>query len=72
MEREFKIRAETLALEDYKALVQKIEDLIPKRKITKFGQNFRIAPLVPGDVKGGIRVETFDTMKDDLFSAALQ
>jgi hypothetical protein len=45
MEREFQVRTDSLSLDDYKLLITKLEEIIPTRKITKFGKNFRISSV---------------------------
>ena len=71
MDREFQVRTEFLNLEEYKQLISKLEDLIPRRKITKFGINYRIQPMNVANTKSGMRVETFATLDDDLFGTAM-
>lgn len=42
LERDFRMKKEDLDLDEYRDLITSIEEIIPQRKITKFGQNFRI------------------------------
>ncbi|CAD8173114.1 unnamed protein product [Paramecium octaurelia] len=42
LERDFRVKKEDLDLDDYRELIISIEEIIPQRKITKFGKNFRI------------------------------
>ncbi len=62
VERDFRIRKEDLTLDSYKPLLNKVEELIPKREIIKFGKNFRI-----GVGKGDLNIEKYDTVNEDFF-----
>lgn len=42
--------------------MNKIEEIIPKRKITKFGKNYRIGI----DEHNKVNVETYDTVAEDM------
>ena len=42
LERDFRVRKDDLNIDKYRDLIMKIEDILPKRKITKFGKNYRI------------------------------
>ncbi|CAD8052984.1 unnamed protein product [Paramecium sonneborni] len=64
LERDFRVKKEDLDLDNYRELITSIEEIIPQRKITKFGQNFRIGFL--GDKKlNKLVFDQFDTLKDD-------
>lgn len=52
-----------LHLEEYRDLINQIEEIIPKRKIIKFGKNFRIG-IEENTAK--VHVETYDTVAEDL------
>lgn len=45
IEREFRMKKEDLDLDFYRDLITLLEEIIPQRKITKFGENFRISGI---------------------------
>lgn len=53
---------ENLHLDEYREIMNKIEEIIPKRKITKFGKNYRIGI----DEHNKVNVETYDTVAEDM------
>ncbi len=42
LERDFRVQNSYLNLDRYRTLLTRIEEIIPKRKIIKFGENFKI------------------------------
>ncbi len=69
IENNFRVRKEDLLLENFHEVIEKAEELIPKRKIIKFGRNFRIQPsdkIILSKTKD-VKVETFDTITEDIF-----
>ena len=72
LDRDISKQKNYFSIQEHKDFIEKLEDLIPRRKITKFGKNFRIAPVNPDDNKAKICVETFDTLSDDIFNIGNQ
>ncbi|CAD8139457.1 unnamed protein product [Paramecium pentaurelia] len=64
LERDFRVKKEDLDLDDYRQLIISIEEIIPQRKITKFGQNFRIG-FQQDKNDNKLIFDKFDTLKDD-------
>ncbi|CAD8135704.1 unnamed protein product [Paramecium pentaurelia] len=64
LERDFRVKKEDLDLDDYRELITSIEEIIPQRKITKFGQNFRIGFQQDKNVNKLV-FDQFDTLKED-------
>lgn len=54
------MKKEDLDLDEYRDLITSIEEIIPQRKITKFGQNFRI-----GFTDSKLMFDKYDTIKED-------
>ena len=50
-------------------MISKLEELIPRRKIAKFGINYRIEPHILGHNKNSMKLETFQTLDDDIFGS---
>ncbi|CAD8133367.1 unnamed protein product [Paramecium octaurelia] len=63
LERDFRVKKEDLDLDDYRELITSIEEIIPQRKITKFGQNFRIGFQQDKNTK--LVFDKYDTLKED-------
>lgn len=68
LERDFRVTKNNLHLDVYRELMNQIEDIIPKRKIIKFGKNFRIGI----DEHKKINVETYDTVAEDMVGQGFQ
>lgn len=62
LERDFRVTKGNLYIDNYREIMNKIEEIIPKRKIIKFGKNFRIGI----DEHSQINVETYDTVAEDM------
>jgi inositol 1,4,5-triphosphate receptor type 1 len=63
LERDFRVMKQSLHLEEYRELLNRLEEIIPRRKIIKFGMNFRIGI---DDLTNKVNVETYDTVAEDL------
>ncbi|CAD8087418.1 unnamed protein product [Paramecium sonneborni] len=64
LERDFRVKKEDLDLDDYRELIISIEEIIPQRKITKFGQNFRIG-FIQDKNADKLLFDKYDTLKED-------
>ncbi|CAD8151578.1 unnamed protein product [Paramecium octaurelia] len=64
LERDFRVKKEDLDLDDYRELIISIEEIIPQRKITKFGQNFRIG-FIQDKNTDKLLFDKYDTLKED-------
>ncbi|TNV75003.1 hypothetical protein FGO68_gene1012 [Halteria grandinella] len=64
LERDFRVKKEELDLDEYRELITSIEEIIPQRKITKFGQNFRIG-FVSEKNQEKLLFDKYDTLKED-------
>ena len=42
LEQDFRMKQDELNLEEYRDQITSMEEIIPNRKITKFGKNFKI------------------------------
>lgn len=61
MKKDFRLKKDILNLDTQIYLIELIENIIPVRKITKFGKNFRIEKTKSKKVT----VETYDTLAED-------
>ena len=63
LERDFRVHKNDLHIDEKRNLLNKIEDIIPKRKIVKFGKNFRVGINAKTHK---VHVEMYDTVAEDM------
>lgn len=63
LEQDFRMKQDELNLEEYREQITSMEEIIPNRKITKFGKNFKIDFFGPST---HLQFEKTDTLNDDV------